>query len=93
MKNLAELIVATIAQPVPREIKDMADYVRSRHEGVAAVLAYGSCLRGVPAAESLVDLYVLTRDIKGVSASALSRLGCALAPPNVYYAEQGHIRA
>lgn len=65
----------------------MASHVRSAHDGVMAVLAYGSCLRGVATTDSLIDLYVLTRDLRGVSANVLSRLGCKLIPPNVYYAE------
>ena len=51
-------------------------------------LAYGSCLRGVATTDTLIDLYVLTDDLRGVSSNVLSRLGCRLIPPNVYYAER-----
>ncbi len=87
MTALGHLIAQTLARPVPPEIAAMANHVRGLHGDVRAVLAYGSCLRGVAASDSLIDLYVLTADLSGVSSNALSRLGCALAPPNVYYAE------
>lgn len=85
METLETLVAGTLARPVAPEIAAMADHVRGLHKGVVAVLAYGSCLRGVR--DSLIDLYVLTGDFSGVSASALSRIGCLLAPPNIYYAE------
>ncbi|MGQ0485868.1 MAG: hypothetical protein ACT4SY_11025, partial [Hyphomicrobiales bacterium] len=87
MKSLEDLVAATLAQDVPREIRAMADHVRASHCDVRAVLAYGSCLRGIATTESLIDLYVLTGDLGGVSANAASRFACALIPPNVYYAE------
>jgi hypothetical protein len=87
MKALDNLTATTLAGPVPRDIAIMADHVRASHRDVRAVLAYGSCLRGVATAESLIDLYVLTGDFGGVSTNTLSRAACALVPPNVYYAE------
>jgi len=87
MTALEQLIAETLARPVPLEIAAMADHVRALHGGVTAVLVYGSCLRGIAATDSLIDLYVLTADFSGVSTNLLSRLGCKLAPPNVYYAE------
>ena len=82
-----DVFTASLDQTVPPEIGAMADYVRKNHGGVRAVLAYGSCLRGVATTESLIDLYVLTSDFAGVSNNVFSRLGCRLVPPNVYYAE------
>jgi len=87
MESLEQLAATTLAGPVPRDIAIMADHVRASHRDVRAVLAYGSCLRGVATAESLIDLYVLTGDLGGVSSNVLSRAACALVPPNVYYAE------
>ncbi len=87
MTTLEHLIAETLARPVPAEIVAMAEHVRGLHGDVRAVLAYGSCLRGVAASDSLIDLYVLTSGVSGVSSNSLSRLGCKLAPPNVYYAE------
>jgi len=85
-----KLINASLERPVPPEIAAMAEHVRRLHDGAVAVLAYGSCLRGVGTDESLIDLYVLTGDLAGVSRHAASRLACRLAPPNVYYAECDH---
>ncbi|MCB1378932.1 MAG: hypothetical protein KDK89_11275 [Alphaproteobacteria bacterium] len=87
MTPLETLLATTLGQPVPPEITAMAAHVAGRHGDVLAVLAYGSCLRGVATSESLIDLYVLTRDLRGVSRNIVSRIGCRLAPPNVYYAE------
>lgn len=87
MESLEELAATTLGRPVPRDIAILVDHVRASHRDVRAVLAYGSCLRGVATAESLIDLYVLTGDLGGVSANVLSRAACALVPPNVYYAE------
>jgi hypothetical protein len=87
MDDLRTFISASLAKPVPPEIAAMAEHVSAQHRDVRAVLAYGSCLRGVATNESLIDLYVLTRGFEGVSWNPLSRLGCRLVPPNVYYAE------
>jgi hypothetical protein len=65
----------------------MAKVLQTRHPGTIAVLAYGSCLRGVAANETLMDFYVLTDGLASVSPNFVSRIACAIAPPNVYYAE------
>lgn len=87
MAHLENLVAAALKHPVPPEISAMANHVRGLHAGVVVVLAYGSCLRGVATTQSLIDLYVLTAGLKGVSPNPLSRWACALVPPNVYYAE------
>lgn len=75
------------------DVQMLADHVRARHEpGVAAILAYGSCLRD-NTSEGLIDLYVLTRDPKSVSRNPFSRWLCRLVPPNVYYAESEGLRS
>ncbi len=85
--DLDRLIAKTLARPVPPEVSAIAAQVSQPYREVEAVLAYGSCLRGVSTAESLIDLYVLTGSLAAVSHNPLARLACALAPPNVYYAE------
>lgn len=85
--TLAAIIARSLDRPVPPEIRGLASHLLAGRSGVAAILAYGSCLRGVPTTESLVDLYVLTDDLGGVSDHLLSRLACRLVPPNVYYVE------
>ena len=88
--TLEDLIAKTIDLPVPAPVRLLAEEARKRHQkgrGVAAVLAYGSTLREASPEESLVDLYVLTFDSAAISDNPLSRLGCRLLPPNVYYLE------
>lgn len=87
---LASLIESETAKPVDTAITAMALHIMQNHKDVLAILAYGSTLRDVAADESLIDLYVLTDRLAGVSANQLSRWGCALVPPNVYYGECQH---
>ena len=86
-ENVKEFCRATLAREVPPELKAMADALRQRHAGAVAILAYGSCLRGVAAADTLMDFYVLTENFSGVSPNIISRVACCIVPPNVYYAE------
>jgi hypothetical protein len=85
--ELLSFVAQSLARPAPPAVQAFAVVLRQRHAGVQAILAYGSSLRGVDLAETLIDYYLLTDDFRGVSSNAVSRLGCALAPPNVYYAE------
>lgn len=86
--TLETFIAKALDREVPREIAAMAAFLRdSLGSGVVAILAYGSCLRGVAASESLIDLYVLTRSLQSMPASATARFACRVVPPNVYYAE------
>ena len=96
-ENLKEFRKASLARDVPTEIHAMAVVLRLRHPGALAILAYGSCLRDVAAADTLMDFYVLTENFSGVSPNILSRIACCIVPPNVYYAETEfggqHLRA
>jgi hypothetical protein len=86
--SLETFVETALARPVPREISAIADSLRDKlGPGVAAILAYGSCLRGVAAQESLIDLYVLTPSLGAMPASTTARWACRFVPPNVYYAE------
>jgi hypothetical protein len=88
--EISALIARNLDRPLSSDIGAMAACILKRHAGAAAVLAYGSCLRGVSTQESLIDLYLLTEREEDISASRLSRLLCRLVPPNVYYAETLH---
>lgn len=88
--GLIQFCVTSLQRPVPAAVVDFANHIAKQHQGVEAVLAYGSCLRGVAIDETLIDYYVLTRDLSGVSASRLAQWGCAVLPPNVYYIEHEH---
>ncbi len=85
--TVAALVARTLERPLSSDVRAMADHVRARHEGAAAILAYGSCLRGVSTDETLIDLYVLMDRERGISPNPLSRFAARLVPPNVYYAE------
>ena len=87
-ESLEDILARRADEPVPPEVAAMANAVRASFgTGVMAVLSYGSSLRGVDPAETLIDLYVLTDSLSDVSSNPVSRAACALLPPNVYYAE------
>jgi hypothetical protein len=86
-ESVKEFCRVSLARDVPPELKAMADALRQRHTGAVTILAYGSCLRGVAAADTLMDFYVLTENFSGVSPNLISRVACCIVPPNVYYAE------
>src|SRR5262249_37032352 len=86
--SLETFVAKALDREAPREIAAMAASLRDGLGSVVvAILAYGSCLRGVAASESLIDLYVLTRSLQSMPASAMARFACRVIPPNVYYAE------
>jgi hypothetical protein len=84
-----KFVAGGISRQVDRDISAMADHVRNGFDdqAVAAVLAYGSCLRGVSTKDSLIDFYVLVHQPGQVSPGRLSSFACRLLPPNVYYTE------
>jgi hypothetical protein len=87
---LQSILASRLKEAAPDAVTAMADHVRGMHQGVSAVLAYGSALRDSQPADTLIDLYLLTETFAGVSSNPLSRLGCRLVPPNVYYAEMAY---
>jgi hypothetical protein len=89
-EEIAALVARALDRPLSSDIQAMAALLVQRYGKAAAILAYGSCLRGVSTEESLIDLYVLMEREEDVSASWISRLGARLVPPNVYYAETAH---
>lgn len=84
---LQEFAKATAEQPVHSAIVAMAEHIVQHHQPASAVLAYGSALRDANPDTTLIDYYVLTQTVEGVSRHAISRLLGRLVPPNVYYAE------
>jgi hypothetical protein len=69
------------------EVTALAEAARLRHDGVAAVLFYGSCLRINRTDEGIADLYLLVDDYHQAFASRLQALMNRLLPPNVFYLE------
>jgi hypothetical protein len=86
--RLERLVTAASEREVPAEVAAIADAVRDAvGEATVAVLAYGSCLRGVSTDDSLVDLYILVDGYDRLAGNRVLRLLNRLIPPNVYYAE------
>ncbi len=71
----------------PMEVAALAEAARKRHDGVAAVLFYGSCLRSSRVDEGIADLYLLVDDYHSAFGSRLKALMNRLLPPNVFYLE------
>jgi hypothetical protein len=71
----------------PAEVVALAEAARQRHDGVAAVLFYGSCLRSGRVDEGVADLYLLVDDYRNSAGSRLQALMNRLLPPNVFYLE------
>jgi hypothetical protein len=88
--SLEDFCKKSLAREVSPELHAMADFLQKKHEGAVAILAYGSCLRGVPSSDTLMDFYVLAENLADVSPNIISRLVCTVVPPNVYYAELRH---
>src|SRR5262245_19459940 len=85
---LEAFVAQSIGRAAPPEIAIMAASLHERlGSGVAAIIAYGSCLRGVATSESLIDLYVLTHSATAMPIPKLAQWACGVVPPNVYYAE------
>jgi hypothetical protein len=85
--DLEKFCEGALSRNVLPEVHAVADFLKSMHPGAVAILAYGSCIRGVDVKETLIDFYVLTETLADVSSNIISRLACAVVPPNVYYAE------
>jgi hypothetical protein len=87
MTPLEQLAASTLDRPAPAAVTAMAEHLRRERKGIAAILAYGSCLRGASAADTLIDLYLLVDQEGDISANLLARFGARFVPPNVYYAQ------
>jgi hypothetical protein len=89
---LRSLIAAEADQPIGRAAAALVEAVLRRHgRSVAAVLFYGSCLRGAgPAAadDPVFDFYVLVDSYRETYAGRLAAFANAVLPPNVFYVEQ-----
>ncbi len=89
---LRDVIDAEARAPASAPVMALTGEIRKRHgDAVAAVLFYGSCLRGAPEQpdgdEGVFDLYVLVDRYRDVYAARSMALANALLPPNVFYIE------
>lgn len=85
--SLTTLIAEELDRPVMAEARVIADVVLARHgASVAAVLFYGSCLRTGDAG-GILDVYVLTDDLRAYHGRFWPALLNAALPPTVFYLE------
>jgi hypothetical protein len=90
MKNddqLKKLVQQWSTRTPPAEVAALAEAARQRHDGVAAVLFYGSWLRSGRVDEGIADLYLLVDDYHSAFGSHFLALMNRLLPPNVFYLE------
>jgi len=86
-RELAELVGAELGRPAPPAATNLAERIRERHgAATAAVVFYGSCLRG-GTNEGVLDFYALVDSYRAAYASRLLAAANALLPPNVFYLE------
>lgn len=86
--KLENLVAAKLDGDVPAALALIGDNIRARHGScVVAVLAYGSCLRGVDLSDSLADIYILVSSYRDFHRSRTGAFLNRLLPPNVYYHE------
>ncbi|MGF1640372.1 MAG: hypothetical protein ACFCUO_05435 [Rhodospirillales bacterium] len=87
-ETLVRLIDAEVDATPPAAVLAVAEAARHRHgPAIAAVLAYGSCLRDGVVDGRVVDLYLLADDYRGSGQGMVMRILNRLLPPNVYYLE------
>jgi hypothetical protein len=88
--RLEAQIAREVALPVHPAALALADAIRARHGGVAAVLFYGSCLRQPASAaappEGILDFYAVVDRYRDAYPGRLLALVNAVLPPNVFHA-------
>jgi hypothetical protein len=90
-RSLVELLAAEVDGEISAAVAPFVDLVRERHgDGVAAVLFYGSCLRGASAVEGVLDFYAIVDSYAAAYRNRLLAWTNAALPPNVYYVELEH---
>lgn len=87
--TLDEQLAAELLGPASEPVAAMAAAIRERHDGVASVLFYGSCLRR-GTTEGVLDFYVLVDGYRAAHRSLLAAALGWLLPPNVFYLELDH---
>jgi hypothetical protein len=77
------------AQPAHPSALAIADAIRARHGGIAAILFYGSCLRqpatAPTAPEGVLDFYVVVDAYRDAYPGRLLALANKVLPPNVFH--------
>lgn len=86
-EDLVALVAREAAGPAPEAAAFWGGRL-SALPGAAAVLFYGSGLRGGESREVIHDFYLLVHRYRDFAPSRLLALGGTLVPPNVYYFEE-----
>lgn len=91
-QSLDNALTRHLETPAGPGVQRVADAARTRHQGVLAVLFYGSCLREPHEKQQskddkVVDLYLLVESYKVVHKNPVMRVLNGWLPPNVYYIE------
>ncbi len=86
MPELDALLVTELEVAVAGPVVRMVEAIRVRHQGVSAVLFYGSCLRH-GTVSGVLDFYVLVDGYRVSHASWVKAFLGWLLPPNVFYLE------
>ena len=90
-QQLGTTLIAATPTPQHPALLQLVDALREKHaDCVAAVLYYGSCLRGGDPYDGLVDLYLIVDNYRCANSGRLGALWNWLLPPNVFYAEVMH---
>lgn len=89
---LRRLITDELLQGVGPDIARLSDRIRADHDGVAAVLFYGSGLWKPPSDDTVFDFYVIVDGYRVFDPRRLHAAFGWLLPPNVYYLEHNGLR-
>lgn len=87
--TLRACIAAELDTPAGPAVQAVADAIRSRHGGAAAVVFYGSCLwkASVEDSDSVLDFYLLVDRCRDAYGRWLLAAANRVLPPNVFYLE------
>jgi hypothetical protein len=92
--KLKELVAAEFAAPVDPRVSELAEAIAANHGAASrAVLFYGSCLREKQLDGLMLDFYLIVSDYRAAYGKTWLAAANRLIPPNVFYFEQGGLRA
>jgi hypothetical protein len=92
--ELKELVAEELATPVDPRVSELAEAIAAKHGAASrAVLFYGSCLREKQLDGLMLDFYLIVSDYRAAYGKTWLATANRLIPPNVFYFEQGGLRA
>ena len=94
MDKLKELVAEELAAPVDPRVVELAAAIAATHGAASRmVLFYGSCLREKQLEGLMLDFYLVVSDYRAAYGKKWLATANRLIPPNVFYFEQGGLRA